>query len=169
MGSVPKGAVPKAPSKEREMTDTDRTRSGPPREYASWPDAQERSGDWRGWITFAGVMMIMLGTFQGIEGLVALLNRGFYAVGPEGLVVSVDYNAWGWLHLVIGLVLVATGLGVMTGQTWARVVGIVLAALSALVNLAFMAAYPFWSIIVIFVDIVVIYALAVHGRQMRTP
>ena len=114
-------------------------------------------------------MMIMLGTFQGIEGLVALLNRGFYAVGPEGLVVSVDYNAWGWLHLVIGLVLLATGLGVMTGQTWARVVGIVLAALSAVVNLAFMAAYPFWSIIVIFVDIVVIYALAVHGRQMRTP
>ncbi|GAA4731017.1 membrane protein [Actinomycetospora chibensis] len=151
------------------MTDTDRTRSGPPQNDASWSDARERSGDWRGWITFAGVMMILLGTFQGIEGLVALLHRGFYAVGPEGLVVNVDYNAWGWLHLVIGLVLVATGLGVMTGQTWARVVGIGLAALSAVVNLAFMAAYPFWSVIVIFVDIVVIYALAVHGRQMRTP
>ena len=129
----------------------------------------EEATGWVGWIWFAGVMMILLGTFQGIEGLVALLNRGFYAVGPEGLVVNVDYNAWGWLHLVIGLVLVATGLGIMTGQTWARVVGIFLAALSAVVNLAFMAAYPFWSIIVIFVDIVVIYALAVHGRQMRTP
>jgi hypothetical protein len=150
------------------MTDTERTRSRSDREYASGPGAQEQPGDWRGWITFAGVMMILLGAFQVIEGLVALLARGFYAVGPEGLVVSVDYNAWGWLHLVIGLVLIATGLGVMTGQTWARVVGIVFAGLSALVNLAFMAAYPFWSVIVIFVDIVVIYALAVHGRQMRT-
>jgi hypothetical protein len=143
------------------MTDTERTRG-------SWPDAQEQAGDWRGWITFAGVMMVLLGAFQVIEGLVALLARGFYAVGPEGLVVSVDYNTWGWIHLIIGLVAVAAGLGVMTGQTWARVVGIVFAGLSALVNLAFMAAYPFWSVVVIFVDIVVIYALSVHGRQMQT-
>lgn len=69
----------------------------------------------------------------------------------------------GWITFAVG-----AGVGVMTGQTWARTVGIVFAAVSALVNLAFVAAYPFWSVIVIFVDVVVIYALAVHGRQMQT-
>jgi hypothetical protein len=130
------------------------------------PAPRQQPSNWGGWITFAGTMMILLGSFQVIEGLAALLSPGFYAVGPEGLLVSVDYNAWGWVHLGIGVVLVAAGGGLFTGQTWARVIGIVLAGLSALVNLAFIAAYPFWSIIVIAVDIVVIYALSVHGREM---
>jgi hypothetical protein len=128
--------------------------------------SRQQPSDWGGWITFAGTMMILLGSFQVIEGLVALLSPGFYAVGPQGLLISVDYNAWGWLHLGIGVVLVAAGGGLFTGQSWARVIGIVLAGLSALVNLAFVAAYPFWSIIVIAVDVVVIYALSVHGREM---
>jgi hypothetical protein len=150
------------------MTDTGRTSSGPVRGTARSGASVSpgQPGDWGGWITFAGTMMILLGSFQVIEGLVALLSPGFYAIGPEGLLVSVDYNAWGWVHLGIGVLLVAAGGGLFTGQTWARVIGIVLAGLSALVNLAFIAAYPFWSIIVIAVDVVVIYALSVHGREM---
>jgi hypothetical protein len=113
-------------------------------------------------------MMVLLGAFQVIEGLVALLRRGFYVVAPQGLVVDVDYNTWGWVHLIIGVVVAATGLGVLAGRTWARVVGVVFAGLSAIVNLAFFPAYPFWAAIVIVVDIVVIYALCVHGRQILT-
>jgi hypothetical protein len=122
---------------------------------------------WAGWVFFAGIMMIMLGAFQIIEGIVALFNRSYYLVGSTGLVVSVDYAAWGWTHLLIGILVLAVGFGVLSGRTWARVVGIVLAGVSAVVNLAFIAAYPLWATIIITVDVIVIYALAVHGRELE--
>lgn len=120
--------------------------------------------DWSGWISFAGVMMILLGAFQLVEGLVALLRPDYYLVGRDGLVVSVSFTGWGWIHLLLGVLVLAAGVGVMTGQTWARVVGIVLAGLSALANLAFIAAYPMWAVIVIAVDVAVIYALTTNRR-----
>jgi hypothetical protein len=107
----------------------------------------------------------MIGSFQAISGLVALFNDDYYLVGKNGLVVSVDYTAWGWVHLVLGVVAFLTGIGMMIGQTWARVTGIILAVLSAIVNLAFAAAYPVWSVLIIALDVIVIYALAVHGRE----
>jgi hypothetical protein len=80
----------------------------------------------------------------------------------------VDYNVWGWVHLILGILAVATGFGLLAGNTAARVVGIVLAVVSAIVNLAFIAAYPVWSTIVIGVDIIVIYAIVVHGRELKS-
>ncbi|NUT49170.1 MAG: hypothetical protein HOV94_17945 [Saccharothrix sp.] len=123
---------------------------------------------WAGWVAFAGIMMVLLGAFQAIEGLVALFNDDFYVVGQDGLVVNLDFTAWGWIHLVIGVLAIVIGIGLMTGNTAARVGGIVIAGLSAIVNLAFIAAYPVWSTIVIAIDVVVIYAIAVHGREMRS-
>jgi hypothetical protein len=79
----------------------------------------------------------------------------------------VDYNVWGWVHLILGILAVATGFGLLAGNTAARVVGIVLAVLSAILNLVFIAAYPVWSTIVIAVDIIVIYAIVVHGRELK--
>jgi hypothetical protein len=128
------------------------------------PYKSERTG-WVGWIFFAGIILIMVGSFQAIAGLVALFNDEYYLVGSSGLVVSVDYTAWGWVHLVLGVVAFCTGIGMMLGQRWARITGIILAVLSAIVNLAFVAAYPVWSILVIALDVIVIYALAVHGRE----
>jgi hypothetical protein len=122
---------------------------------------------WTGWIAFSGFMMILLGTFQAIEGLVAVFDDGFYRVRPDGLLVNVDYNVWGWVHLLLGVVVVLSGLGVLVGNLLARIVGVVLAVVSAVLNLAFISAYPVWSTIVIAVDVVVIYALTVHGREMR--
>jgi hypothetical protein len=122
---------------------------------------------WAGWIFFAGVMMIILGSFEIIAALVALFNDQYYLVASSGLVVSVDYSAWGWVHLVLGLVAVGAGIGVMMGQMWARVIGIILAGLSAITNLAFIAAYPLWSTLVIALDVIVIYALAVHGKETK--
>lgn len=122
---------------------------------------------WTGWIVFAGIMMMILGSFQAIQGLVAIFDQGYYLVGPEGLVVNVDYTTWGWVHLVLGVVIAASGAGVMAGNIAARTVGVILAVISALVNLAFLAAYPVWSTIVIVIDVLVIYALTVHGREMR--
>jgi hypothetical protein len=127
------------------------------------------STGWAGWIYFAGVMMIILGSFHAIEGLVALFNSAYYLVATDGLVVNMSYATWGWTLLILGAIVAVAGFGVMMGQTWARVVGVVVAAFSALVNLAFITAYPIWSVLVIALDVVVIYALTVHGRETRAP
>jgi len=126
----------------------------------------ERTG-WAGWVVFGGVMLIMMGAFQVTMGLVALFNDGFYAVRSDGLVVNVDYNTWGWIHIIIGLVGVLVGVGLMAGNTAARIAGVVIAFLSALANLAFTSAYPVWSVLVIVLDIIVIYAIIVHGRELK--
>ena len=125
-----------------------------------------RSG-WTGWIVFGGLMMILVGSFSAIQGLVALFNSNYYVVGSEGLIVNLDFTTWGWVHLILGVILLLAGFGVMSGNTFARVIGIVLAVLSAIINMAFLGAYPVWSTIVITLDVLVIYALAVHGRELR--
>jgi uncharacterized membrane protein len=122
---------------------------------------------WTGWVVFAGLMMIMVGSFQAIEGLVAIFDDGFYHVTEGGLVVNVDYTAWGWTHLLLGALLIVSGAGVLVGNVLARTVAVVVAMLSVLVNLLFIAAYPIWSILIITVDVLVIYALIVHGRELR--
>jgi hypothetical protein len=126
----------------------------------------ERTG-WAGWVVFGGVMLIMMGAFQVTMGLVALFNDGFYAVRSDGLVVDVNYNTWGWIHIIIGLVGVLVGVGLMAGNMAARIAGVVIAFLSALANLAFTSAYPVWSVLVIVLDVIVIYAIIVHGRELK--
>lgn len=122
---------------------------------------------WVGLIAFAGVIMIMMGVFHAIAGLVALFKDEYYVVGSRDLVVSVDYSAWGWAHLILGIVVCAAGYGLLAGRTWARVVGVVVALASALVNFVFMAAYPFWSLLMVVLSVAVIYAILAHGREMR--
>jgi tetrahydromethanopterin S-methyltransferase subunit F len=148
------------------MTDTSHTRTTTGSSPSYTTSANDVSG-WAGWVVFAGIMMIMLGAFQAIEGLVALFDDGYYLVTASGLVLNVNYNVWGWTHLILGILAVATGFGLLAGNTAARVVGIIIAVVSAIVNLAFIAAYPVWSTIVIAVDIIAIYAIVVHGRELK--
>jgi hypothetical protein len=108
-------------------------------------------------------MMMMLGAFHAIAGLVALFEEDYFLVTQSGLVVSADFTTWGWTHLLLGLLVAVAGGALLSGATWARVVAVVLAMLSAVVNLAFLAAYPLWSGIMIAVDILVIYAVTAHG------
>ncbi|MCG5215818.1 DUF7144 family membrane protein [Streptosporangium sp. KLBMP 9127] len=117
---------------------------------------------------FAGITMLVLGCFQALMGLVGVFNTDFYLVTANDLAIPVNYTAWGWAHLIMGVVVALAGAAVLAGRTWGRVVGIVLAAIQALVNFAWLPAYPLWSIIIIAVDVLVIYALAVHGREMST-
>jgi hypothetical protein len=121
---------------------------------------------WVGWVYFAGILMIIMGIFQAIAGLTALLNGNFYVVTEEKL-VALNYTQWGWIHLILGGVVMAAGSAVMNGRTWGRVVGVALASLSALANFVFITAYPIWSILIIVVDILIIYALVVHGSEAR--
>lgn len=143
------------------MTDTAQGRSTAAARYAGEPSG------WAGWVVFAAVMMMVLGTFQAIEGLVALFNKGFYLVKPSGLVVNVNYSVWGWTHLLLGAVAVVAGMGLMVGNIAARAVGVAVALLSAIANLAFMSAYPIWSTMLVALDVIVIYAIIVHGRELK--
>jgi hypothetical protein len=143
--------------------------SSPPQADTTRP-AYGRDPDptaWTGWVVFAAFMMIMVGSFQAIEGLVAIFDDDFYHVTENGLVVNVDYTVWGWTHLLLGVLLIVSAFGVLAGNVVARAVAVALAGISALLNLVFIEAYPIWSIIIITVDVLVIYALIVHGREMR--
>lgn len=127
-----------------------------------------KSTGWVGWVVFASVMMGILGMFHAMAGLVALFKDDFYLVGASGLVLEIDYAAWGWVHLGLGLLLGFAALSLLGGRLYGRVVGILVASLSALANLAFISAYPVWSVLMIAIDVVVIFAITVHGRELRS-
>ena len=148
------------------MTDLGSSRPDVDTSRVAYGNSPDPTG-WTGWVVFAAFMMIMLGSFQAIEGLVAIFKDDFYHVRPSGLVISVDYSAWGWVHLLLGALIVLAGVGILAGNVLARTVGVILAGLSALLNLAFIEAYPIWSVIIIAIDVLVIYALTVHGRELR--
>ena len=135
--------------------------------YDAAGEAHATSGWAVGFILFAGIMMIMSGGFQIFAGLVALFENEFY-VPTRNYLFQFDATSWGWIHLLGGLLVMLAGFAVMAGQTWARVVGIALAVLSALANFTFIPYYPFWALTIILIDIFVIWALAVHGRDLAT-
>jgi hypothetical protein len=116
-------------------------------------------GAWAlGGAAFAGVMLATLGAFQALQGIAALANDEVYVRGIS-YVYKFDLTTWGWIHLIIGVVAVAAGVGILAQQAWAAAVGLVIAFLSALTSFAFMPYYPFWSIVILAFDIFVIWAL----------
>ena len=116
-------------------------------------------GAWAlGGAAFAGVMLATLGAFQSLQGIAAIADDEVYVRGIK-YAYQFDLTTWGWIHLVLGVVAVATGIGILAQQTWANAVGIVIAFLSALSSFAFMPYYPFWSITILAFDIFVIWAL----------
>ena len=122
---------------------------------------------WVGWIAFAGIMMVLLGTFHIIDGLIALFRDEYFLVTQSGLAVEADFTTWGWVHLIGGIIVLAAGIGVFTGMVWARTVGVIVALVSAVINVGFLSAYPIWSTIMIALDVLVIWALTVHGGELR--
>lgn len=126
---------------------------------------KETSG-WVGWIGFAGFILILNGVFSAVQGLAALIGSDVYYVVTEGTLYLFDITTWGWWNLLIGLLLVLTGIALLTGAGWARVLAIILASLSAVGHLLLLPAQPWWSVIVIAVDILVIYAITAHGREV---
>ncbi len=131
-------------------------------------DSKYLSASWtHGLSTFAGVMMIVGGGFQSLEALTAIVNDK-YLVVLSNYVYAFDLTAWGWIHLLIGLALVAIGICLLMGQGWARVAGIVVAALAALVNFSWLPYAPFWAMIVIAIDVLVIWALVSARHEAKT-
>jgi hypothetical protein len=112
--------------------------------------------------TFAATMMVLIGSFQFIAGLAAVINDDFYVVA-QNYAFDLDVSGWGWIHLIMGVLLAVAGFFLFAGRAWAAVFAIVLAGLSALVNFFFIPYYPFWSILVIALDVWVIWALTRPG------
>jgi hypothetical protein len=138
--------------------------------HTQGPVASRRGNEvtgWVGWVLFAGIIMFTVGFLNLIQGFIALVRDDFYLVGSNGLVVNIDYTFWGWVMLLSGVLLILTGYGVMAGQTWARVVGVIIAVVDSILNMVFMPAYPLWATIVITLNVFVIYALVVHGREAK--
>ena len=128
------------------------------------PQRQEQplSGWAASGVAFAGTMLMLIGSFQVIAGLTAIFNDEFFVVAPN-YTFDLDTSAWGWLHLLLGAAMVTTGLGLFGGRTWARAAAIVFASLSALMNFFFIPYYPFWSVLVIALDVWVIWAVTRPG------
>ena len=138
-------------------------------QYRSTGRAREAtSGTAVGFILFAAIMMLMIGIFQAIAGLVAIFENEFY-VATRNYLFQFDATTWGWIHLIVGLIIVFAGWGLLSGRTWARAAAIFLAVLSAISNFLFIPYYPFWSLLIITLDIFVIWAIAAHGGDLREP
>ena len=116
-----------------------------------------------GLILFAAILMIMGGVFQAFTGLVAIFNDQFLIPTREYL-FQFDRTSWGWIHLVLGVVVAGAGAGLLAGRTWGRVIAIVLALCSAVVMFAFLPQYPLWALIVIALSVAVIWAVATADR-----
>src|SRR5512133_3094630 len=137
-----------------------------PSQYPSTSRARETTSGWAvGFILFAAIMMIMVGIWQALQGLIAIFENEFY-VATRNYLFQFDATTWGWIHLILGLLVAFAGWGLLSGQTWARVVAITLAVLSAIANFLWLPYYPFWSMLIITLDIFVIWALAAHGGEV---
>lgn len=130
-------------------------------------ESRTETTGWVGWIFFAGMMMIIIGSLNAIYGLVALLNDQWVAFGNRGAVL-VDVTQWGWIHLIAGLVVLVSGIGVMSGNILARTIGVVCVGISMVVNFASIPLYPWWSLTILAIDVLVLWALIVHGRELKS-
>lgn len=140
---------------------TERTRTP-----ATGPAGEEPSG-WVGWNAFAATMMIVVGSLHAVWGLVAILNDEWVVWANEGS-LYLDLTEWGWIHLVAGGVVFLAGLGIFVGNVLARAVGVVVAGVSFVANFLTLPAYPVWSIAMMVLTVLVIWALTAHGHEMRT-
>jgi hypothetical protein len=121
---------------------------------------------WTGWIVFAGVMLVIGGSLNLFYGIVAAVNDDWAAWTNRGD-AYLDVSQWGWVHIILGTIVLLAGIGVFSGNFLARMVGVLVAGVSMVVNFFFIPVYPLWALTVITVDVLVIWALTAHGREMR--
>jgi hypothetical protein len=129
---------------------------------------REMSG-WVGWIVFAAVILMVNGTFNAIQGLSALFRDNDYWVTGlgNGDVLTFNITGWGWIHLILGILSIFVGYLLLKGSTFARVLGIALVSLNLIAQFAYLPLYPFWGMVGIAVGFFVLYALIVHGGELK--
>lgn len=134
----------------------------PSRAVTDRSDGSGAAGE--GLTLFAAATMMITGVWQALAGIAALLEDEVYVTTP-GYVYSFDLTAWGWVHLLLGVLVAGAGFAVTRGSLWARVVGIALACLSLITNFLFIPHHPVWSILIIALDVAVVWALATQRRD----
>jgi hypothetical protein len=127
----------------------------------STPAARRSEPEASGWIIFAAVVLFMSGTFGVIWGLAAILNDKVVTVGGQGVLIA-DFTTWGWVHVVVGIVMIITAFGLFGLRGWARWTAIFFAMLQAILQTAVFPAFPLWSLVVVALDVVVIYQLTAN-------
>ena len=130
-------------------------------------ESTQPSDAWAGWVTFAAVMLGLLGVLTVIQGFIALFDDGYFVVAREEDLLLVEFTAWGVIMLCWGAVLVFAGLAVAAGRGWARWFAVVAAALNVIAQIGILPAYPVWSAIMILIDLLVIFALTARWREAR--
>lgn len=129
-------------------------------------EQSRHAGVWATWVAFAGLMMIILGIFDVLGGFAALFSDDYFAVREDGLIVE-NFKVLGAIHMAFGVLLCATGWALVNLRSWARVTAIVLVIANAAVHVAFLNAQPIWSLIMIAIDVLVIYALTVRWTDVK--
>jgi hypothetical protein len=121
---------------------------------------------WTGWIAFAGWLMIVIGTLDFFQGLIAVIRDEYYVLTANQIIVF-DLTTWGWITLIWGIVVLLAGLGLLSGASWARWVTIVVGSINLFVQLSFVgsAQYPLWALTVLALTVVVLYALIVRWDE----
>ena len=130
--------------------------------------AENRSGWAVGWTYFAAFLMVMLGFWHAIAGLSAIIKQNVYVYGQlnDGYFLKLDSTTWGWIHLILGIVILLAGFGLLGGAVWARTVGVILAIISAIAAFAWIPYYPVWGIVIVALAVAVVWALTTHGRDV---
>lgn len=126
---------------------------------------REPSGAAVGWTMFAAMIMAIIGVWWLFAGLVALVNDEFYVATPK-YIFQFDATTWGWIHLLLGIVVLLAGIALFRGAVWARTLGVIMALLTTLIGFAWVPWYPVWGILIIAAAIAVIWALTAHGRDI---
>lgn len=126
-----------------------------------------QSTAWTGWVVFASLMLAVVGMINIVQGLVALSQDDYFLVQDGDQLLILDFQAWGWVLLIWGVAQLGTGIGLNFGQSWARVLAIFVACVSILIQTLFLAAYPIWSVIIITLDVIVVYALTARWQEAR--
>ncbi len=121
---------------------------------------------WVGWIYFAGILLIVRAFFEAFLGIVSLTKSDFYVVTAKHLAVF-NFTAWGWAQIVLAMIMLFAGFSVLSGHLFGRIVAGIVATLSLMASLAFIPAYPVWSIAAIVIDILILYAIVVHGNEVQ--
>jgi hypothetical protein len=121
-------------------------------------------GERAGAVAFAGVLLVIVGLFHAIQGVVAIASEDFYTKTEE-YIFQFSLATWGWIHLILGALVLAAGVGLFFGKAWARTIAVLAAAASLVGNFAWLPHHPIWGLSLMALDVFVIWAALMHGRD----
>lgn len=121
---------------------------------------------WMGWIGFAAIMLVIIGIFHMIAGFIALFQNDVY-VNAGGSVWILDYSQWGWVHIIGGLLTFLAAGSLVQGNMYGRIIAVIVAMVSVIANMAFVPIYPIWSLMMATIGVLVIWAVVVHGKELK--